>query len=122
MGVEDPSEEFSVFMSFLKARMSCVSGGSSGDIPYHYNELREFGREEGKEGGREGGRGGGRGGGREGGREGRGGEGRGGEEGSKLTDQCTSLLTEDTYLVESGSYDGTSDSTRHLYAVFTAPE
>ena len=85
MGVEDPSEEFSVFMSFLKARMSCVSGGSSGDIPYHYNELREFGREEGKEGGREGRRERGREGGREGRREGRreggreGGEGRGGE-------------------------------------------
>jgi hypothetical protein len=46
MGVDDSvstvSLNYNVFTSFLKARMTCVSGGENGDIPYYYDNLREY--------------------------------------------------------------------------------
>jgi hypothetical protein len=46
MGVPDTINAFSkpyrIFTSFLKARMTCVSGtGGAGAIPYHYDKLRD---------------------------------------------------------------------------------
>lgn len=31
-----------IFTTFLKARMTCVSRGNSGELPYYYNQLRKF--------------------------------------------------------------------------------
>ena len=43
MGVADTSTSdpvnYQVFTSFVKARMTCVSGTN---IPYYYNDIREF--------------------------------------------------------------------------------
>jgi hypothetical protein len=45
MGVDDSvstvSLNYNVFTSFLKARMTCVSGGENGDIPYYYDNLQD---------------------------------------------------------------------------------
>ena len=45
MGVVDTistvGRAHNAFTTFLKARMTCVSGGRNGDIPYYYNELGE---------------------------------------------------------------------------------
>jgi hypothetical protein len=34
--------DYDIFTTFLKARMTCVSGGGgSGEIPYYYDELQD---------------------------------------------------------------------------------